>query len=579
MSGGFMSKIDDLMRQGLQLHQAGKLAEADALYAKVLDKQPSHGAANHLSGLVLLQRGDAAAAVVRLQRAVHVRGNDPEYLGNLGTALNSAGKPAEALAAFDKAIKLDPRNAGVLNNRGMALKALGRHREATESYEAAIEVAPGQAGFYRNLGNVLSDQAEWHAAIAAYRRALDLRPNFPNVVTGLCLALEATGRKEEAIATAGAFTQRFPTESEYCRALGHAHWLSGNPEAAAAAYRAAIAVDPADIEAHRILGLIVPRTSADSEVAIVAQLLERLDLKDDHRAQLEFTLGQAYDDIGDFPRSFAHFSRGNALVRKARPFDIDAARAEIEALQEAYSQLPDSDVPPLADPTGPVFIVGLPRSGKSTLEGMLARNPAFFPAGELQTLGNVAQELKNGGGHGAGPFVPSARERLDLARRYLDVTGRLAPGLRVLDTMPNNFLLVGAIRLALPTARVIACHRAPHPHAIALFQKYFTQTGNDYTSDLTDMMAFMDLYQTLTSFWNQRFPGFVRLADTTGLGEIGSLELPEICDIAGVPLHPASTTPFRSEPRLAPPPASPKARQAFYRGVLAERGRAQNGPN
>lgn len=555
-----MSKIDDLMRQGLQLHQTGRLAEAEAIYARVLDRQPSHGAANHLSGVVLLQLGDAAGAVVRLQRAVHVRGNDPEYLGNLGTALNSAGRPAEAMEAFDRALKLDPRNAGVLNNRGMALKALGRNGEATGSYEAAIRIAPTQAGFHRNLGNVLADQGEWHAAEAAYRKALELRPNFPNVVTGLCLALEATGRRDEAIATACDYAQRFPAESEYFRALGHAHWLAGNPDAAAAAYRGAIAANPGDVEAHRMLGLIVPRSSADSEVQVVEQLLETPDLKDDHRAQLEFTLGQAYDDMGDFPRSFAHFSRGNALVRKARPFDLDAARAEMEALQEAYAQLPESDVPPLEPPTGPVFIVGLPRSGKSTLEAILARDPALFPGGELPILGNVARELRNRGGHGAGAFVPSPEERGELARRYLEAAGRLAPGRRVIDTMPNNFLLIGAIRLALPHARVIACHRDPHPHAIALFQKYFAQSGNDYTADPADLSGFMSIFQSLTSFWRQRFSGFLfasQLPAVAGTHEfLGSAETP---DAAGIPA---------TEQRLGATGDLQAERVAFYRAAL-----------
>src|SRR5690606_35555232 len=101
-----MSKIDELMRQGLQLHQAGRIPEARALYEKVLQKQPSHPAANHLAGVAMLQLGDAAGAVPRLQQAVHVRGNDPDFLGNLGAALNAVGRPAEALAASDLSLQL-----------------------------------------------------------------------------------------------------------------------------------------------------------------------------------------------------------------------------------------------------------------------------------------------------------------------------------------------------------------------------------------------------------------------------------------------------------------------------------------
>lgn len=550
-----MTKLDHLMREGLQLHQGGRLADAEAIYRKVLDKQPSHAAANHLMGLVLLQRGDAAGAVMRLQRAVKMRGNDPEYLGNLGTALNAAGRTDEAIEAFDKALKLQPHNPAVLNNKGMALKASRRHDDATAAYRAAIALLPAEAGFYRNLGNALSEMGDWHGAEAAYREALARRPNFPNALTGLCLSLQALGRKADAVSTAARYAAQYPTEAEYHRALGHANWLAGNPEAAAAAYRAAIAVAPADVEAHRMLGAIVPRQSEDAEVLAIERLLERPDLKDDHRAQLEFALGAAFDDIGDAERSYDHFVRANAIMRRLRPFDLSAAKAQMEHLQDAYANLLDAEVPPLEPPTGPVFIVGLPRSGKSTLEGMLARHPAFFAAGELQAAANMAAALGNSGGAGAGPVLsPSAS--LEFGRRYLQMAETLAPGQRVLDTMPNNFLLIGALRLALPGARVIHCLRDPREHMVALFQKYFSQLGNEYANDLGDLLAYLPLYRGLMSFWTQRFPGFVHDADMAEIGSAPDRETGRLTTFLGAPADPACARPYISEPRLGRAPAT-----------------------
>lgn len=543
-----MTKIDEQMRQGLQLHQAGRLADAEAIYRKVLDKQPSHAAANHLMGLALLQRGDPSAAVAKLQRAVAMRGTDPEYLGNLGTALNAAGRPAEALEAFDKALKLRPQSPTVLNNKGMALKALGRHDEAIAAYRAAIAQLPSEAGFYRNLGNALSEMGDWHGAEAAFRDALARRPNFPNALTGLCLALEALGRKAEAISTAARYASQYPNEAEYRRALGQANWLAGNPEAAAAAYRAAIAASPRDVEAHRMLGLIVPRQPGDPEVQAVEHLLQG-DLKDDQRAQLEFTLGVAYDDMGEAGRALDHFKRGNAIVRTLRPFDLGKAEAEFEAMRRAFDAA--TDIPPLAPPDGPVFIVGLPRSGKSSLEGMLARHPAFFPAGELQVAGNVAAALAKSGGEGAGAA-------LELGRRYQEMAHALAPTQRILDTMPNNFRLLGLLRRALPNARVLHCIRDPHEHAASLFRKYFVQAGNEYASDLADLASYLSAYRDLMSFWNQRLPGFVLDVSLAAIGENPDREMRRVTDFLGVPWDPVLTVPFISEPRLAPRPPLPR---------------------
>jgi len=532
-----MSKIDELMRQGLQLHQAGRLPEAQAIYGKVLQKLPGHAAANHLLGLSLLQRGDAAGAVTRIQRAVHVRGSDPEYLGNLGTALNAAGRPAEAVEAFDRALKLQPTNAGALNNRAMALKALGRYDEAVASYRAAIAAKPDEAGFYRNLGNALSPLGDWHGAEAAYRRALELRPNFPNALTGLCNALQALQRVGEAVEVATACAARFPAESEYHRALGLAHWLAGDPAAAAAAYRAAIAANPADVEAHRMLGAIVQRKSDDAEVRAVEALLARTDLNEEQRAQLEFTLGAAFDDIGDAGRASGHFVRGNALIRRLRPFDIDAALARMEELKTWFAAI---DLPPIESPTGPVFIVGLPRSGKTTLEGMLARHPDFFPAGELSVAG-----IRSSGVHQRGKDGAEGAETL--GKQYLAMAGALAPMHRILDTMPNNFLLLGQLRLALPTARVLHCTRDPEAHAVALQRKLFLQGGNEYTSDTADLTAYMGAYRDLMSFWRQRFPDFIHDVDMADPAP----QLPAVLNFLGAPCDAAVAAPFVSEPRLS----------------------------
>lgn len=531
-----MSKIDELMRQGLQLHQAGRLPEAQAIYGKVLEKQPSHAAANHLLGLSLLQRGDAVGAVIRIQRAVHVRGNDPDYLANLGTALNSEGRPAEAVDAFDRALKLQPANAGALNNRAMALKAIGRHDEAVASYRAAIAAKPDEAGFHRNLGKLLSELGDWHGAEAAYRRALELRPNFPNALTGLCNALEALQRVGEAVEVAAIYVARFPTESEYARALGLAYWLAGNSAAAAAAYRAAIAANPADVEAHRMLGSIVTRKSEDAEIRAVESLLARPDLGDEQRAQLEFTLGTAFEDIGDEGRASAHFTRGNALIRKLRPFDIDAALARMAELKDQFAGI---DPPPLESPTGPVFIVGLPRSGKTTLEGMLAQHPDFFPAGELSVAG-----IRSSGVHQRGKDGAEGAETL--GKQYLAMAGALAPMRRILDTMPNNFLLLGHLRLALPTARILHCTRDSAAHSAALQRKLFLQGGNEYTSDPDDVVAYMTAYRDLMSFWHQRFPHFILDVDTADIAQ----QLPTILSFLGAPWDPAVTAPYVSEPRL-----------------------------
>ncbi len=561
-----MSKIDDLVREGLARHQAGRRSEAEAFYLKALAKQPSHPAANHLLGVLLLQSGRAADAVTRLQRAVRMH-RSAEYLGNLGTALNAAGQPLEAVEAFDEALALQPASPGVLNNRGMALKALLRHDEAVASYHEAIAFLPQEAGFHRNLGNVLADLGDWHGAEAAYRAALEHRPGLPNAVTGLCNALLALNRHADAVHDVADLAAQFPLVSEIHRALGHAHWQSGNPEAAAQAYRQAIAIDPSDVEAHRMLGLIVARHDEDEEVQAVQRLLASSGLSDNQRTQLEFTLGQAYEDMGQGDRAFDHFQRANQLVRKAAPYDLAAGIAQIDAIIASFAALPDESLPPLQPPTGPIFIVGLPRSGKSTLEAMLARQPGLFPAGELGTLGIVAGALANRGRLVAGTALPPD-EAAALGERYSTTSARLAPTLRIFDTMPNNFLLIGVIRQALPAARIIFCHRDPREHAAALFSKYYAQSGNGYAAALDDTLAYLSATDRLRTALAQRFPSVMFSLDTGRLLHDPLSTQQDIAAILSLPPPDTARELPATEPRLGADPVRSTAGKAALLGAI-----------
>jgi tetratricopeptide (TPR) repeat protein len=540
-----MSKIDELVRDGLAQHQAGRRDAARALYAKALSRQPSHPAANHLLGLLLLQQGEADAAVRHLQRAV--RGHrSAEYLGNLGTALNAAGRQAEAIEAFDAALALQPKSPGILNNRGMALKALGRHDEAIASYRQAIALAPGDAAFQRNLGNALAAVGFLHEAVDLFRASLRLAPHSDNAALGLCNALLLLGQAEAARSEVSALAQRLPTHAGLQRAAAHAARSTGDIAGAAACYRRAIAADPRDVEAHRLLGLLVHRTDpADPEILALRRLAEQPGLSSREQAQLGFALGQASQDLGHDEEAFAWFSRANALVHAMRPHDAEASRRRVEAIMQSFAECSDETLPPLASP-GPVFIVGLPRSGKSTLETMLARHPQLRAGGELGMFRSLAGALSGDAPVGEALPVPAARA---LAARWNDMADQLFAGRRYIDTTPSNLELVGLLRQALPSARVLVCRRPPREHAAALFAKYFAQGGNEATSTLPDILQALADAAALGAFWQRRFPGFVRVIDTGGLSD----ETAPIDDILGfleLPLHAPCRLPAETEPRL-----------------------------
>jgi len=567
------SSLDESMRRGLALHQAGRLAEAEAIYRDVLKRQPRHAAANHLLGLVLLQRGDAEAAVRCIARAVATRGDEAQYHGNLGVALDAAGRPAEAVASFDRAIALSPGFAEAWSNRGKALRQLGRLGEAVASYREALARKPGEAGFQLNLANALADLGDLPAAETAYRDALALRPCYPAALSGLCRMLRGLGRAGEAIAAAREAAAKWPREPKHHLALAEAMWDAGDPQGAAAAFRAVLALDATDAEAWRLLSLVQRRATRDADMESMERLLARPDLPDAQRAHLHFALGKGLDELGDIAASFDHYRAGNALLHRAAPFPLAAVERQVETLLRLFA---DPGSLPRAAPSEapPVFIVGAPRAGKSSLEGMLARHPALRRGGELPLLGHeVARLWREAGlsqpGATLGALPAAAIEAL--AAGYVEGARRLAPPpLRLLDTMPLNLMHVGFIRLALPDAVILHCVRDPLEHAVAIYQKYFGRPGYEFSTDLGDLAAWYRLYRRLMAHWHAVFPGAILDVDVAALRRAPQEPMRAILDFCGLDWDPACLAPFDPEPEIgeAPPPAD---RLAPYRTALSPR--------
>lgn len=297
-------------REAVRLHQAGRIDQALALYRQILKADPRNADALHLSGLAMLQSGDAAGAVKSLERAVKARDDRAPYHLNLAEAYRLSGKPARALRHCERALALDPDNAGALNNLGGLALQIGRPDAAAKAYRRLAEVMPARADGPFGLGNALYAGGRRDEAIAAYRAALARQADHPGATLNLAQLLAENGQAADAIGLLDGALARHPEAPELHYARGAALRAAGDLAAAAAAYREALALRPDFLEARFNLGAALQEdgkldAAAESYDAVLA-------LAPDH-ARAHNNLGTVHAERADHEAAQACYARARAL--------------------------------------------------------------------------------------------------------------------------------------------------------------------------------------------------------------------------------------------------------------------------
>lgn len=544
--------IDDLVRRGLALHQAGHGEDAAAYYKRVLDLDRNHPTANHLLGLVRLHQGEHDTAVRQIAIALKGRPDDSQILANMGVALTGSGRNEEAVEVLRRAVSINPQFAEAYANLGRTYRLMGRFDDAAKAYGRAVELKPTEASFHYHLGNALRLAGYIFEAESAYREALRRRPNYGPAYSQLAFMLVTSARAGEALGLLDEALAILPEDAELhlqrSRALYARHRLGD----AVACVDRAIELNPTCSEAHLYRARTVRHDKRDSAIDALEELFRTKDAAIDDRIFAGFGLGKALADIGDHIGSIAVFVEANKLRRQKAPFslsrEVSHMRADVDRFRAAAGGLPTRT----SQDAGPIFVIGMPRAGKSTVEQVLSSHPALAPAGELPTMGRLVRNLlRESKGLTSPDLSPDRFAELGIA--YLREAEKLIPpGRRVIDTMPSNYHHVGFILMALPNARIIHCVRSRGEHCVAIFEKHLTGSGFEYSNDLDDLLAYHTSYRRMMSEWHTLFPGGICDVDVAELrsGDPNAArKLLEFCDIAddGARLLDAQSEPHYQE--------------------------------
>jgi tetratricopeptide (TPR) repeat protein len=497
-------------RAALVLQQQERLPQAEGLYRAILQRDPDHVQALYNLGLVRVRQGGLDDALGLFGEALCRRQDFAEAHNALGIALRLSGRHEEALAHYAQALAIKPGYAEVENNIGLALQARGRWPEAVGHFERAIAINPVYADAENNLGAALRALHRYEEAVEHYRRALAAKPNSAVAHSNLGAALQLLVRHDEALAQFDRALAMAPELAEAHHGRGTVLRTLGRLEEAGQALERAVALAPRRAEFYRSLAESKRFVEGDRHRALIEALAcDMASLSQEEQVHLHFALGKVYADVGEHQRSFDHLLKGNALKRTQIVYDEGAALERLDRTRELFSAEIMRERAGQGDPSPvPVFILGMPRSGTTLVEQMLASHPQVHGAGELSDFAAVVAAL--GGPDGVPDDIRGAELRR-IGARYVARVGALARSARhITDKMPANFRFAGLIHLALPNARIIHLSRDPVDTCLSCFSILF---GGDqpYTYDLGELGRYYRAYQTLMAHWRDVLPPGVML--------------------------------------------------------------------
>lgn len=501
---------------GNVFHQQGRLDEAVGSYRRATALRPAFAQAHANLGNALQAKGDLDAAIECLRRAIALKPNFAEFHAALGGALLAQRALEEAAASYINSIALKPDNACGYFHLGNVLREQGQLDEAILTHRKAVELNPEYVEAFTNLGNELQDKGSLEEAIACYRRAIAFQPDYAEAYNNLGNALGELGRVEEAMLCHRKTIELKPDNAAAYNNLGNELQEQGRLDEAWQSYETAVRLEPRRGVFYHML-VSTGRVGADSPYfERMKALAADIDtLPADEQIYLHFALGNVYGASGQPALSFRHQLAGNRLKRSGIPYDEPGTMAALSHLRGIFTREMLAEGRQFGIQSRlPVFVVGMPRSGTTLVEQILASHPQIHGAGELMDLPIVLGSQTSGDG------VTNFDDALAAMRTgglgalgtaYLDKLRACSPAAtRIVDKLPDNFMRIGFLHMAMPQARIIHVRRDPIDTCLSCYSKLFVGML-PYAYDLGELGRYYRAYETLMAHWREVLPAGIML--------------------------------------------------------------------
>ncbi|MDH5723074.1 MAG: sulfotransferase [Alphaproteobacteria bacterium] len=518
--------------------------KAESFFLKALEANNSFVPALHNLCLLYTQEGIFDKAFKYGERGLV---EDPSYIElyfAMALAHRLNGNLDQALDYMRRALELDEKNlrvhsnyAALLLEQGKIFNKENRKKDALQAYHKALEVYGSFVPAYYNLCMAYTDAAQFEKAIEYGRKGLELEPTYLELYYAVALAYRGQGKLSEGLEY---LEQALAYDESNVRTLinyGALLFEQGTKDKAQEIFETIIKLVPENASAHRMLSLIESYKKGHPHISQMENLIVNTSLGLQAKSEMHFALGKAYESAKDYGESYKNYKEANALYRQSLNYSIEKERELFENIKRVFTvEYIDKNKLSAQQGKVPIFILGMPRSGTSLIEQILASHPDVYGAGELKDLGAIQFHdfeitLNNY------VDVYSNMKTSDfqvMSRTYIRKLDSLtADHIYVTDKMPMNFRFIGLIACLFPEAKIVHCIRDPRDTCLSIFKTFFTGSL-PYAYDEYEIAEYYKLYENLMRYWHEVLPE--KIYDLSYEGLINSpensiRELLEYCDL------------------------------------------------
>ena len=525
-----IAKLISLMN-ARDYQQAEKKAKAQ------LKVHPKSSTVMHILATAQARLGKSEEALTSFRKALALAPRSGQIHNDLGRLLLDLGRPVEAAEELRRALNASPKLAIAMSNLARTLGRLDQDDEALELAQKACKTDPQLSEAHFTRATLLAKAERDSDAVDAYQKAIELGDKSPQTYALMARAQGVLRRDDEAMEN---FAKAIEIAPDYAFAYTRRATLlqaQGNFDAAKADFRKALELDPNNGETYRVFSASHKFTADDP---LIAQMKERYadqNLDDTNRMNLGFALSKAMDDCKEYDQVFPYLNTANALMRKAYPYDVNSRAIEIEKIKDAFSGVNFSAYEGVGDDSfAPVFVTGMPRSGTTLVEQILASHSTVSGAGEIGEFSREAYRLI-GTPQGAFNLVSNiSNDALTgLGQHYTRFMRDLFPDAdRITDKSIQTYSFMGFVKLALPRARVVVVRRDPRDNLLSIYKNVFREGTHRYAYNLRDLGVYYKLFEEMIGFWRDTLPGYfheIHYDALTANPEEESRKLLAACDL------------------------------------------------